>query len=200
MAQVLSGKKQTAAMIQVLIFSQSAVRATFGAVFGTGGTKEFYCHESAEPEDVEAFIDEEGVGPVVKDLHFDMNAGKTSRWNQHAFSLLLEVLKSVIAEDDDQPSDTYLIGLIQNRFIRCRDVWRTAQAKPKEDGSVETADEVANRLIEQNSQMNAYRRQNTRRINVRDCIPSIYGPADCGLRGSKGETRSAPRKLSITRR
>jgi hypothetical protein len=167
MAQVLSGKKQTAVMVQVLIFSQGAVRATFGAVFGTGGTKEFYCHESAEPEDVEAFTDDGGVGPVVGDLRFDMNTGKTSRWNQHVFSLLLQGVKSVITEDDDPPSDTYLIGLIQNRFIRCRDVWRLAQAKPKEDGSAETADEVANRLNEQNSQMKTYRRQNTRRINVR---------------------------------
>lgn len=169
-------------------------------MFGIGGTKEFYCHESAEPGDVEAFTDGEGVGPVLEDLRFDMNAGKTSRWNQHVFSLLLQGVKSAIAEDDDPPSDAYLIGLIQNRFIRCRDVWRFAQAKSKQDGSAETADEVANRLNEQNSQMNTHRRQNTRRINVRDCIPSIYRPANCSLRDFKGEIRSAPRKSNITRR
>lgn len=114
-------------------------------------------------------------GPNVDDLRFDMRADASSEWNQTVFRMLLEALNAEKADWGlpDMP-DAYFMDLISEKFLRVRTYWRSAQRKVKDDGEMETWDEVESRLGQEQDTRGKAARQNERRANVSNVIVNSY--------------------------
>jgi hypothetical protein len=77
--------------------------------------------------------------------------------------MLLEALNTEKA-DWGLPNmpDTYFEDLISEKFLRVRAYWRNAQRKVKDDGEMETWDEVDSQLTQEQDNRGKATRQNER--------------------------------------
>jgi hypothetical protein len=128
---------------------------------------------------VKAFLEGDGPGPDLSDLHFDLPAGLQSQWNKEALRLLREKfcqnLLDCLQADDLPRSEQYFDKIVEERFIRLAGIWRVAQPKILRGGKTETYEEVEERLNGRKTGMLQSYRRFTRRETVGDLLPPCLG-------------------------
>ncbi|KIJ59115.1 hypothetical protein HYDPIDRAFT_33511 [Hydnomerulius pinastri MD-312] len=143
------------------------VRRLFKDKFGILQDADFITHVSAAADDVHAFEYEDGAGPDVNALSFDLTHSYTSLWNSHILELLLRELQQR-SEEDKWPAkkpDNYIREILKNRYRRLRTTWLKAQPKLTVNGVLETPAEVEKRLLREMMRLGKESRQATRRRN-----------------------------------
>ncbi|KAI6095071.1 hypothetical protein F5141DRAFT_967601, partial [Pisolithus sp. B1] len=111
---------------------------------------------------------EDGPGPDANAPAFDLMHSPSSLWNGAIIDSVLQELQTR-CRDENWPihrSDTYLRALIVDRYRRLRTVWRKAQPKLTEKGTLETPAETETRLVAERETVLKANRQTTRRRNV----------------------------------
>ncbi|KAF8221025.1 hypothetical protein L208DRAFT_1330472, partial [Tricholoma matsutake] len=89
-------------------------------------------------------------GPDEENLQLDMRGKKPSRWNERVGQILLDKLLLTKADgwaDLPERSKAYFLNMITEKVDRARGYWRKAQPKIKDDGEVETLQEVEDQMI-----------------------------------------------------
>jgi hypothetical protein len=133
---------------------------------------EFIGHEPASAADVSAYEQEDGPGPNVDMLAFDLTQNHSSIWNSKVLNILLSEFQAHCEEQDwpVKKSDNYILDVLRIRYKRLRTVWRNAQPKLLTSGSVESPPEVEAQLLDQRLRIAKESQQATRRRNVsHDC-------------------------------
>lgn len=148
-------------------FCLNEVRKLFKDKFNFTNDTEFIGYESADPRDVHAHEYEDGPGPDANAPAFDLMHGPSSLWNGAIIDSVLQELQTR-CRDENWPihrSDTYLRALIVDRYRRLRTVWRKAQPKLTEKGTLETPAETETQLVAERETVLKANRQTTRRCN-----------------------------------
>jgi hypothetical protein len=89
--------------------------------------------------------DDEIEGPQSEDLRVDMNSPPSSLWNQEVVRILLSKFNAM-GEDERQMHQATVKEILEEKLVRLRKNWRSANARYKEDGAVETVEEIEARL------------------------------------------------------
>ncbi|KAI6017279.1 hypothetical protein BKA83DRAFT_4017323, partial [Pisolithus microcarpus] len=120
--------------------------------------------------DVHAYEYEDGPGPDVNSPVFDLMHSPSSLWNGAIIDNILQDLQ-MRCRNENWPihrSDTYLRTLVVDRYRRLRTVWRKAQPKLTEKGTLETPAETETRLVAERETLLKANRQTTRRHNMEE--------------------------------
>ncbi|KAI6125112.1 hypothetical protein EDD16DRAFT_490937 [Pisolithus croceorrhizus] len=160
-----SGCRGISSQVGSVIFNE--VRKLFKDKFNFTNDTEFIGYESADPRDVHAHEYEDGPGPDANAPAFDLMHGPSSLWNGAIIDSVLQELQTR-CRDENWPihrSDTYLRALIVDRYRRLRTVWRKAQPKLTEKGTLETPAETETQLVAERETVLKANRQTTRRCN-----------------------------------
>ncbi|KAG1750290.1 hypothetical protein EDD22DRAFT_741662, partial [Suillus occidentalis] len=113
------------------------VRRLFKDAFNISQDDDFIAHEAPSQEDIYAYEHEDGPGPDLKNLAFDLKNGSKTPWNSKIIDLLLgELWRRGNTEGWPSRSEAYFREIIQDRYRRLRTVWKAAQ--PKITGKVKT--------------------------------------------------------------
>lgn len=111
--------------------------------------EDFIAHKTARPEDIVRYNAGDGNGPNPEDLHFDMRSGPESPWNTEVMEILLEKLKKKKQTENwslpEQP-DAYFRTLLQDKYKRARERWKTAQPRITDMNVPETSEQVEKRM------------------------------------------------------
>lgn len=143
------------------------MRRLFKDAFNISQDDDFIAHDAPSQEDIYAYEHEDGPGPDLKNLAFDLKNGSKTPWNSKIIDLLLgELWRRGNTEGWPSRSEAYLREIIQDRYRRLRTVWKAAQPKITGKGAPETPAEVEVRLIAKKDQTLKVTRQTTRRKNV----------------------------------
>jgi hypothetical protein len=149
---------------------------------------------------VKAFLEGDGPGPDLSDLHFDLPAGLKSQWNKEALRLVREKLCQNLLDylqTDDLPrSEQYFDKIVEERFIRLAGIWRVAQPKELRGGRTENHEDVEERLNGRKDGMLQSYRRFTRRETVGDLLPPSLGPLTIRpieIRGEAEDSRGGSR-------
>ena len=155
------------------VTSQNRIRGLFRAIFDIENDMDFALHIPPSNQTINHLNNREGDvdGPDVDDLRFDMRGDVSSEWNQRVFQILLEALNAEKASWGlPNLPDVYFKDLISEKFLRVRAYWRNAQHKTRDDGKMETWDEVESRLLHEQEIKGKSARKNERRRNVSNHI------------------------------
>ncbi|KAG2120410.1 uncharacterized protein F5147DRAFT_766328 [Suillus discolor] len=130
-------------------FLLGEVRRLFKDVFKIAQDTDFIVHEAASREDVFSYEYEDGPGPDLKNLAFDLKNGSKTPWNSKIVDLLLEEIQKRCDEEKwpFQRSEVYFREILHNRYKRLHMIWTAAQPKVTAKGILETPVEVEKRLI-----------------------------------------------------
>ena len=117
--------------------------------FGFTRDTEFIIHEPADCDKVHSYEYEDGPGPDLKSPKFDLKRNSKSLWNSAVLDIILQNLKDQCAEEEwpIQQSDSYIRQLLMDQYKRLRTMWKKAQPKLTDNGTVETPVETEARLI-----------------------------------------------------
>ncbi|KAI6013116.1 hypothetical protein BKA83DRAFT_4025578, partial [Pisolithus microcarpus] len=137
----------------------------FKEKFGFANDTEFIVYEPADRHDVHAYEYEDGPGPDLEHLQFDLTKNSNSPWNSAVLdSLLLQLKDRYVTEQwSTQWPDGYIRRLLVERYKRLRTTWRSAQPKLTDKGMVETPAETEARLVAVRQVVLKQCRQTTRR-------------------------------------
>jgi hypothetical protein len=158
--------QQQLATNKALSGSKRRVVTFFREVFDIASDRDFISHETANPTDINDYLQDIGDGPDPEDLHFDMISGPDSVWNRRMLQLLLEKLKEEDRDDLPERSDEYWIDLMAKRFTNLQPTWRKGQRRMKPCGGMESAEEVQNRVATGFDDDDVVARRATRRRHV----------------------------------
>jgi hypothetical protein len=130
--------------------AKSLVRDVIKDEFGIENDEDFILQDCPPSETIRAYVQGHGKGPDEGNLQLDMRAKKSSEWNERVAQILLE--KLLLKKGDgwgDLPerSEAYFLDMITEKIDRARGYWRKAQPQIKDDGEVETLQEVENRMV-----------------------------------------------------
>ncbi|KAF9555247.1 hypothetical protein CPC08DRAFT_766063 [Agrocybe pediades] len=135
---------------------KEAVRKSWKRHFNILTISDFSMYQPASTEEVNAF--ETGKeGPDDRNI-LDFGRGyEKSRWNKVILKRLVQDLREEREADGTwglcEVDDDYLLALFYFQLKRSRDAWRLVQSRPNlEEGRMETADEVAERVDELSAQ------------------------------------------------
>jgi hypothetical protein len=111
--------------------------------------EDFALHDCPPSEAICAYSRGHGEGPDEGHLQLDMRGKKPSKWNEMVAQILLDKLLLTKEEWADLPerSDAYFLDIIMEKIDRARGYWKRAWPKIKDDGEVETLEEVEERMI-----------------------------------------------------
>lgn len=119
---------------------------------------------------IAAFLEGDGPGPNLSDLHFDLPAGLKSQWNIETLRLVQEKfcqeLLNNLQADELPRSEEYFNKIVQERFTRLAGIWRIAQPEKRRNGKIETHEDVEKRLNGRRDGMLQSYRRFTRRATV----------------------------------
>src|ERR1700761_3920218 len=112
-----------------------------------------------------------GPGPQLDDLRFELERSKKSKWNKAALTSLAELFKE---EHWSTPgnwnlplrTDLYYQDLVEECYGQLRSIWSQGKRKTKDDGTVETVEEVEERLQAMVTENWHNARANGRRLHV----------------------------------
>lgn len=124
-----------------------------------------------EPPTVERILHFNKSGeqcPDPNDLCIDMKGMISSKWNKAVIQILLALVTDKLGEEEWLPdcSDTFLRDKIQKAIEKGRALWHQTEAKVVEDGTVETTQQVEDRIIREKAAGDARARAYARRSNV----------------------------------
>jgi hypothetical protein len=121
--------------------------------------------------------------PNLEDLHLDMKGSKNSLWNLEAARLIVEAFK---AKDVSlgSLSDEDLTEIVKSKLERLRGYWKLANARVKEDGTYETAEDILDRLNGGNAKARNANRRGGRRSRVSISCMAQSNMANSALRGT----------------
>ncbi|KIK20280.1 hypothetical protein PISMIDRAFT_13113 [Pisolithus microcarpus 441] len=148
-------------------FCLNEVHKLFKDKFNFTNDTEFIGYESADPRDVHASEYEDGPGPDMNSPVFDLMHSPSSLWNGAIIDNILQDLQTR-CRNENWPihrSDTYLRTLVVDRYRRLRTVWRKAQPKLTEKGTLEMPAETETRLVAERETLLKANRQTTHRHN-----------------------------------
>jgi hypothetical protein len=130
--------------------------------------EDFVAHRPVTQAELEAFFANEGQGPNLQDLHFDMIGGLASDWNKRAFYLLTEQFCRELNNRKDVPtrSKAYVYKLISDQFTRLATIWKTGQCKVFDDDTWETNEELEERWTRRKDAQTHASRHAVRRFSV----------------------------------
>jgi hypothetical protein len=156
------------------------VRRLLKDVFKITQDTDFIVHEAASREDVYSYEYEDGPGPDLKNLTFDLKNGSKTPWNSKIIDVLLEEIQKRCDEEKwpFQRSEAYFREILQDRYKRLRTIWTAAQPKVTAKGILETPVEVEKRLITKKDETLKATRQTTRRRNVCPQSPDNFSTED----------------------
>lgn len=125
-------------------------------------------HEPPTPERIVQFNESGILCPNLGDLRIDMKGMISSKWNKAIIQILLALVNNELAKEDWLPecSDAFLRDKIQKAIEKGRALWNQTQAKIEEDGTVETIQQVEDRVIREKAASDARARAHARRSNV----------------------------------
>ena len=152
-----------------LTIVKAHVRALFKDVFEVNQDDDFALYHSILPETARAYASGDGDGPDMNALRINMIGGVNSRWNQKVLDILLVKLKDVREKDQwslPNRSDMYLADLIKDRLKRAVKVWAKSQRKTNNAGTLESWDDVEQRLVAEKEGQLLLNRHATQRRNV----------------------------------
>jgi hypothetical protein len=121
----------------------------FKDVFNIAQDADFIIHEPVVREEVYSYEYEDGPGPDLKNLTFDLRNGSKTPWNSKIIDLLLEEIQKRCIEEQwpFQRSEAYFREILHDRYKRLRTIWTAAQPKVTAKGILETPVEVEKRLV-----------------------------------------------------
>jgi hypothetical protein len=153
------------------------VRRLFKDVFNIAQDADFIIHEPVGREEVYSYEYEDGPGPDLKNLTFDLRNGSKTPWNSKIIDLLLEEIQKRCTEEQwpFQRSEAYFREILHDRYKRLRTIWTAAQPKVTAKGILETPAEVEKRLVTKKDETLKATRQTTRRRNVGPQSPDNVG-------------------------
>ncbi len=125
-------------------------------------------HEPPSTECIRQF-DEWGIQPPnPDDLRIDMKGTISSKWNKAVIQILLALVNAELAKEAWLPecSDAFLRDKIQKVIEKGRTLWQQTLARVAEDGSVETMQQVEDRVTRERMVSDARARAHARRSNV----------------------------------
>lgn len=127
--------------------------------------------EPASKENIARHAADETQGPDPNNLLIDMAGKISSKWNKKLASVLKDAFRAHISEgtawkDLPHRSDAYWEDLAVDHITRARTAWNEAQPRMKEDGAVESLDDVEGRMIKRKEGQEKISRAATRRRNV----------------------------------
>jgi cell envelope opacity-associated protein A len=122
-------------------------------------------------EEVTEYNLEEIGGPDPNNLRMDMKGKISSPWNKAVSDILVDLIRGRMKEGtawEELPerSDAYILEIVTAQLERGRTVWRGAQPKVKEDGTVEAPSEVEERMQYHKEENEKLARASTRRRKV----------------------------------
>jgi hypothetical protein len=103
--------------------------------------------------------------PNLADLHLDMKGSKNSLWNLEVARLIVEAFKAKNVPLGSLP-DEDLTEMVKSKLERLRGYWKLADARVKEDGTHETAEDILDRLNQGNAKARNANRRGRRRSRV----------------------------------
>lgn len=131
--------------------------------------EDFAAHVPPPPDAIQEFVVNNGPGPDLEDLHLDIRGGLASDWNKRALYLLRIAFCKELEGLTDVPirSTQYYHDLIAEQFSRLVTIWNNAQPKRKADGTMETFEEVEDRMNNAKKKQLVVNRHTVRRFTVR---------------------------------
>ncbi|KAG2355952.1 hypothetical protein BDR07DRAFT_1301706, partial [Suillus spraguei] len=119
-------------------------------------------------EDVYSYEYEDGPGPDLKNLAFDLKNGFKTPWNRKIIDLLLKEIQRRCSEErwPFQRSEAYFREILHDRYKHLRTIWTATQPKITAKGTLETPTELEQRLIVKKDETLKATRQMTCRRNV----------------------------------
>jgi hypothetical protein len=152
---------------------KAAARDLFKALFGVEHDQDFVRQQSATREEVDAFVHGIGDGPDPDDLRFDMDGEYNNAWNMTVIKVLVntfEVVRARSAPHKQIPArpESYLTNLLLEKFKRCKTYWKDGRPHITAGGTIETPQQLQQRLLVNYDASRKIQRHNTRRIKVCD--------------------------------
>ncbi|PIL35884.1 hypothetical protein GSI_01544 [Ganoderma sinense ZZ0214-1] len=145
------------------------VRELYKKQCGIETDKDWHGHQEADHPAVQAYNTRGEGAPSINNIRFDMcTSGSTvSPWNYVIFEHLLETFKADNATfiSDNNITDCYINGLIEDKFSRGRQTWRGGQPKLKSTGVFETPEECETRILLADKRLKERARTDQRRCN-----------------------------------
>ncbi|PIL28285.1 hypothetical protein GSI_09573 [Ganoderma sinense ZZ0214-1] len=149
------------------------VRELYKKQCGIETDKDWHGHQEADRPAVQAYNTRGEGAPSINNIRFDMRtSGSTvSPWNYVIFEHLLETFKANNATfiSDNNITDYYINGLIEDKFSRGRQMWRGGQPKLKSTGVFETPEECETRVLLADERLKERARTDQRRRNKFEC-------------------------------
>jgi hypothetical protein len=109
--------------------------------------------------------DDELEGPDSNNLRLDMSTPPGSLWNQEVLRILVRKFREMGAQERQMPDDAVRYAL-KYKLKRLRAEWKAGNPRYKNDGNVETIEEIEDRLgITESNRLKQNRRTN-RRLRV----------------------------------
>lgn len=162
-----------------MLDKQDIICAVIQGAFKLENNDDWYVHEPPSGDTICQFNDSGGAGPDPDDLHVDMKGSISSKWNIAVIQILLALVIDELKDEDakwlPKISDGFLRSRIRKRIENGRAFWHKTEPKVAEDGTVETAQEVEDRLVKDKAIADAKARAHARRITVSDVASQLSG-------------------------
>ena len=86
--------------------------------FGITQDIDFVAHQSASVDDVQVYECDDGPGPDLDDLMFDLGQNYAPPWNSHILDILLRKFQECCDEENwlVKKSDNYIWEVLKNRY------------------------------------------------------------------------------------
>jgi hypothetical protein len=125
------------------------VQCLFKDVFKIAQDADFIIHETANRKDVYSYEYEDGPGPDLKNLAFDLKNGFKTTWNSKIIYFLLEEIQRRCSEErwPFQRSEAYFREILHDHYKHLCTIWTAVQPKITVKGTLETPTELEQRLI-----------------------------------------------------
>ena len=144
--------------------------AVIQGVFDLESNDDWYMHEPPSAKTISQFNDSGGPGPDPEDLRVDMKGSISSKWNVAVLQILLALVIHELKDEDSAwlppVTDDFLRLRIRKRIENGRAFWHKTQPNVAEDGTVETSEEIEDRLVRDKAAANAKARAHARRVTV----------------------------------
>ena len=104
------------------------------------------------------------------DLRVDMKGSISSKWNIAVLQILLALVIHELKDEDSKwlpkISEDFLRSRIRKRIENGRALWHQIQPKVAEDGTIESTQEVEDRVVKEKAAADAKARAHARRVTV----------------------------------
>lgn len=154
-------------------YLKSLARAVMKEKFGISSTEDFALYVPLDQNIIRSYTttSDPDSGPDKNNLELDMRGKISSHWNKRVIEILVEEAEERLKTDKSYEglpkcSSRYMADIFKHLVERARVSFNNAQQKFKENGEVETVEEVEQRMVEQKEKALKDVRVNTRRQAV----------------------------------